>query len=405
MGPPERQTLISNDGGFVFKLPASLDLLLLDYDYLITKKGLMKIKSHFLGVFLALIFCSASSLAHKDTEPPHQTYSEGNLPLENGSTIENFKISYTTQGTLNADKSNAILMVTAIGGNHHRIDYLIGPGKALDTDKYFVICTDAIGNGLTTSPSNSQTQANISFPEFNIRDMVNSQYRLVTEQLGINKLVAVVGASMGGMQALQWAVSYPNAMQSVVPIIPLAKTHAWTTGVLEMLRQSIMTDPGYQGGKYDKPVEKGMRLWAGWLSGVIVRTPTYQNQQFNTPEAEINFINKLEDASWKRMDANDWIWQSRAYDRHDIGQTKGFNGDTIAALKSIKAKTLILAGTGDLLNPESDAKESAKYIPKAKYVPINDVIPMGHLSGAGATPNENEVQNKVIKQFLSALNK
>ena len=365
----------------------------------------MKIKLHLFVVCLTVTIFSASSYAHKDTDPAHQIYSEGNLSLENGSTIENFKISFTTQGVLNADKSNAILMVTAIGGNHHRIDYLIGPGKALDTDKYFVICTDAIGNGLTSSPSNSQTQANVSFPEFNIRDMVNSQYRLVTEHFGITKLVSVVGASMGGMQALQWAVSYPNAMQSVVPIIPLAKTHAWTSGVLEMLRQSIMADPADQGGKYDKPVEKGMRLWAGWLSGVIVRTPSYQNQQFNTPEAEINFINKLQDASWKRMDANDWIWQSRAYDRHDIGQTKGFNGDTIAALKSIKTRTLILAGTGDLLNPESDAKESAKYIPQVKYVAINEVAPMGHLSGAGVTPNENEVQNKAIKQFLSALKK
>jgi homoserine O-acetyltransferase/O-succinyltransferase len=365
----------------------------------------MKIKLQLVSAYLALALFSTSLFAHKDTDPVHQTYSEGNFPLENGSTIENFKLSYTTQGTLNADKSNAILMVTAIGGNHHRIDYLIGPGKALDTDKYFVICTDAIGNGLTTSPSNSQTQPNISFPEFNIRDMVNSQYQLVTKHFGITKLVSVVGASMGGMQALQWAVSYPDAMQSVVPIIPLARTHAWTTGILEMLRQSIMSDPGYQGGKYDKPVEKGMRLWAGWLSGVIVRTPAYQDQQFSTSEAEINFLNKLQDASWKRMDANDWIWQSRAYDRHDIGQTKGFNGNTIAALKSIKARTLILAGTGDLLNPESDAKESAKYIPNVKYVAINDAAPMGHLSGAGATPNENEVQNKAIKQFLATQKK
>jgi homoserine O-acetyltransferase len=362
-------------------------------------------KYYFIAILMASALWGTNVFAHNEGEPTHQSFAEGDLLLENGSSIESFKISYTTQGNLNADKSNAILMVTAIGGNHHRIDYLIGPGKALDTNKYFVICTDAIGNGLTTSPSNSQSQPNISFPEFNIRDMVNSQYRLIAEHFGITKLVAVVGASMGGMQALQWAVSYPDAMQSIVPIIPLAKTHAWTTGVLEMLRQSIMTDPAYQGGKYDKPVEKGMRLWAGWLSGVIVRTPTYQNQQFSTPEDEINFLNKLQDASWKRMDANDWIWQSRAYDRHDIGQTKGFDGDIIAALKSIKAKTLILAGTGDLLNPESDAKESAKYIPHVKYVAINDVVPMGHLSGAGATPNENEVQNKAIKEFLGSIKK
>jgi homoserine O-acetyltransferase len=103
------------------------------------------------------------------------------------------------------------------------------------------------------------------------------------------------------------------------------------------------------------------------------------------------------------MDANDWIWQSRAYDRHDVGQTKGFNNDTTAALKSIKAKTLILAGTGDLLNPESDAKDTAKAIPGAKYIAINDKLPMGHLSGAGATQDENEVQNKEIAKFLSTI--
>ena len=357
------------------------------------------------GLFLALLSISINALAHKPNEPTHQIYPEGDLALENGSVIKDFDLSYTTQGTLNADKSNAILMVTAIGGNHHRIDYLIGPGKALDTDKYFVICTDAIGNGLSTSPSNSKSQPNVSFPEFNMRDMVNSQHRLIADHFGIKKLVAVVGASMGGMQALQWAVSYPNAMQAIIPIIPLAKTHAWTTGVLEMLRQSIMTDPAYQGGKYDKPVEQGMRLWSGWLSGVIVRTPAYQDQLNATTEAEVEYLKKVQDSGWKRMDANDWIWQSRAYDRHDVGQTKGFNGDTAGALKSIKAKTLILAGTGDLLNPEADAKASAKLIPGAKYLAINDRLPMGHLSGAGATKDENEFQNKVIAEFLATLKK
>ena len=155
------------------------------------------------GVVFALTLASVNAMAHKPTDPVHQLYSEGNFQLENGSVIQDFNLSYTTQGTLNADKSNAILMVTAIGGNHHRIDYLIGPGKALDTDKYFVICTDAIGNGLSTSPSNSKAQPNISFPEFNIRDMVNTQHQLIVDHFGIKRLVAVVGASMGGMQALQ----------------------------------------------------------------------------------------------------------------------------------------------------------------------------------------------------------
>ena len=346
---------------------------------------------------------SFTAIAHRANEPEHQLYPEGNLPLENGAFIRVFSLSYTTQGTLNKDKSNAILVVTAIGGNHHRLDYLIGPGKALDPEKYFIISTDAIGNGLTTSPSNSKLQPNTSFPEFNIRDMVNSQYRLISDYFGIAKLVAVIGASMGGMQALQWGVSYPYAMQAIIPIVPLAKTPAWTTGVLEMLRQSIMTDPNYRDGQYDKPLEAGMRLWSGWLSGVIVRTPTYQNQLLNSPEAEIEALRKIQDAGWKRMDANDWIWQSRAYDRHDVGQTAGFNGDTSAALRSIKAKTLILAGTGDLLNPEADALKTAKLIPNAKYIAINERMPMGHYSAAGATKEENDLQNQVIKSFLATL--
>lgn len=359
-------------------------------------------KIRLIGACLLLAH-STFGLAHGPNEPVHQLYFEGDLPLENGSVIKDFNLSFTTAGTLNAEKSNAILMVTAIGGNHHRIDYLIGPGKALDTDKYFIICTDAIGNGLTTSPSNSKSQANVNFPEFNIRDMVNSQKKLV-QHFGIKKLVAVVGASMGGMQALQWAVSYPKDMQAIVPIIPLYKTPSWTTGVLEMSRQTIMLDPNYQGGKYIQPVEAGMRAWAGWFSGVIVRTPQYQTKNVQSVEEEKETLKKVQDANWKRMDANDWIWQSKAYDRHDIGQTKGFNGDSIAALKSIQAKTLILAGTGDLLNPEANAKEAAQFIPGAKYVAINEQLPMGHLSGAGVSKDENELQNNQIKQFLSQLN-
>src|SRR6059036_1519455 len=164
---------------------------------------------------LALALAAAPAAAHGPKDPPHQSHCMGDLKLESGEAIRDFCISYVTHGTLNAAKSNAVLMVTAIGGNHHRIDYLIGPGRALDPSKYFVIATDAIGNGLTTSPSNSKAQPKMQFPRFNIRDMVSSQQRLVAEKFGIKKLVTVVGASMGGMQALQWAVSYPEMMDSI----------------------------------------------------------------------------------------------------------------------------------------------------------------------------------------------
>jgi len=357
-----------------------------------------------LALGLGLALAAAPAAAHGPKDPPHQSHCMGDLKLESGEAIRDFCISYVTHGTLNADKSNAVLMVTAIGGNHHRIDYLIGPGRALDPSKYFIIATDAIGNGLTTSPSNSKAQPKMQFPKFNIRDMVSSQQRLV-EKLGIRKVVTVVGASMGGMQALQWAVSYPDMMDSVVPIIPLGRTPAWTTGVLEMLRQGIMADPRWNGGNYSssQPPEQGMRLWSGWLSGVIVRTPGYQESLFPNSQDAIGYLKGVQDAGWRRMDAVDWIYQSWAYDRHNLGATPGFDGDYHRTLKSIKAKTLILAGIGDLLNPEYEAMEAARFIPDVRYVAINEKLPMGHVSGAGISAPENELQNAEIARFLEAV--
>jgi homoserine O-acetyltransferase/O-succinyltransferase len=343
---------------------------------------------------------AATAAAHAPNEPPHQTHCMGDLRLESGESIRDFCISYVTHGTLNAGRSNAVLMATAIGGNHHRIDYLIGPGRALDPGKYFIVATDAIGNGLTTSPSNSKAQPRMQFPRFNMRDIVNSTHRLVTEKLGIKKLVTVTGASMGGMQALQWAVSYPDMMHSAVALIPLARTPAWSTGITEMLRQSITSDPAWNGGNYTSPPERGMRLWGGWLSGTIVRTPQYHEALFPNNMDVIEHLKRTQEANWKRADANDWIYQSWAYDAHNVGTTPGFNGDYRKALRSIKAKVLIMAGTGDLLNPEYEAREAASYITDVRYVAINDTRPLGHISAAGITAPENDFQNAEIARFL-----
>jgi homoserine O-acetyltransferase len=349
---------------------------------------------------LALTLAATPAFAHGPNDPAHQMFPLGDLKLESGEAIRDFSISYVTHGKLNEKKSNAVLMVTALGGNHHRIDYLIGPGKALDPSKYFIICTDAISNGLTTSPSNSKAQPRMQFPRFNMRDMVNSTHRLVTEKFGITKLVAVAGASMGGMQGLQWAVSYPAMMDSVVAIIPLGRTPAWSAGVTEMLRQTIMTDPEWKGGNYASQPERAMRLWGGWLSGTIVRTPQFHEASFPNSADVVPYLKAMQESQWKRIDANDWIYQSWAYDQHNVGTTQGFGGDYHKALKSIKAKVLIMAGTGDLLNPEADAQEAANYIPDVRYVPLNPIRPMGHLSGAGATAPEIELQNAEIATFL-----
>src|SRR5438046_7223476 len=211
---------------------------------------------------LTVVLLAASpALARKPGDPPHQAYSMGDLELESGEAIKDFAISYVTHGTLNAKKSNAILMVTALTGNHHRLDFLIGPGKALDTTKYFIVATDAIGNGLTTSPSNSKAQPRMKFPRFAMRDMVQSQYKLLKDKLGIDHVVTVIGPSMGGMQALQWGVSYPEFMESLVALVPLARTPAWSVVVVDASRKAIMLDPAWNNGNYTSIPVNGVRLW------------------------------------------------------------------------------------------------------------------------------------------------
>jgi homoserine O-acetyltransferase len=352
---------------------------------------------------LAALFAVAAAhpaLSHGPSQPPHQLYKIGDLKLESGETIRDFSISYVTHGTLNAKKSNAILMVTAISGNHHRLDFLIGLGKALDTDKYFIVCIDAIGNGLTTSPSNSTAQPHMKFPHFLIRDMVTSQYKLMTERLGIQHVVTVIGPSMGGMQALQWGVSYPDFMDSLVALVPLAHTPAWTVTVLEATRKAIMLDPAWKGGDYTEPPEQGIRLWRDILNFLAARTPELSRDQFPNQLDILPWIKEQETGLLKAFGANDWIYQTWAYDQHDIGTTPGMNGDVAKALRTIKAKTLIMVGTKDLLNPEWEPREAARYIRDVRVSTISPGTVTGHASAGGALPADVDFLNGQIAEFF-----
>jgi homoserine O-acetyltransferase len=352
---------------------------------------------------LASLLLSLPAFAHTPQQPPHQLFGEGDLKLESGEAIRDFAISYVTHGTLNANKSNAILMVTAISGNHHRLDFMIGPGKALDPDKYFIICTDAIGNGFTTSPSNSKAQPRMQFPKFTIRDMVQSQYRLVKEKFGLDHVLAVIGPSMGGMQVLQWGVSHPEFMDALVALVPLAKTPAWSIAVMEASRKAIMLDAAWKDGNYEALPEKGVRLFRDIIALLAARTPDMYAAQFKNGLDVLPWMEQQETALLKAFDANDWIYQSWAYDRHDLGTTPGFNGDTAKALASIKARTLILTGTKDLLNPEFEPAESARNIPNVTMKTISPDTVTGHASAGGFFPADVEFINREVGAFLDGV--
>ncbi len=358
-------------------------------------------------VLLVLMLSRAGGLHAQ--EPGLQRWTIGDFTLESGEVIHDFSIAYMTEGTLNATRSNAVLMVTAIGGNHHRIDFLVGPGKGIDTDHLFVIKTNAIGNGLTTSPSTSATQHGPDFPHFSIRDMVESQNQLL-QHLGITHLVAVAGASMGGMQTLQWGVSHPGMMDALVALTPMARTTPWSIAVNHATRRALMLDPAFQGGRYTAQPEQGWRMRADVLQVLATRTPEAMRRQFNEPMDVMAWITAQEDGVVKSgFDANDWIAQTWAYDHHNVGDTRVdgkpvFGGDPVRALRSIKAKALLMSGELDLYNPVEDGIAAAAAIPDARHVTIPSM--QGHVAASpGFKAADLEFINATVRGLMQDVTK
>ena len=352
---------------------------------------------------LIAFLVATAALADKPGDPPHQKLDIGDLPLEGGGAIKDYSLSYVTHGKLNEQKSNAILMMSSLGGNHHRIDFMIGPGKALDTNKYFVICTDSTANGRSTSPSNSKTQHGTAFPHFLLRDNITA-YRKLLAHFGIRHLVAVTGASMGGMQALQYAVSFPEETSAVIAMTPMARTPAWTVAVTEATRKAILADPAYQEGNYTAQPERGWRAEIDVLFGLATRAPDGMKAKFPHALDVIPWMKGLEDAQIKAgFDANDWMYQTWAYDRFDISTTPGkpFNGDLKAALASIRARTIIIHDRLDLLNPVEEAKEAADGIASAQFHLLPFDPPAGHFSASSQSPLGVEFINKTVTEFLA----
>jgi homoserine O-acetyltransferase/O-succinyltransferase len=223
--------------------------------------------------------------------------------------------------------------------------------------------------------------------------MVQSQ-KLLLDHLGITHLVAVAGASMGGMQTLQWGVSYPSFMDALVALTPMARTSPWSIAVNEATRKALMNDPSFKGGKYEAQPEMGWRARADVLQVLATRTPEAH------PLDVLPWIKAQEDAVLKTgFDANDWIAQTWAYDHHNIGDTGNFGGDHLRALGSIKAKTLIITGGAlDLYNPVEEAQEAGRYIPDARVLAIPSV--QGHTAGSSAKWADVDFMNTSVREFL-----
>jgi homoserine O-acetyltransferase len=333
-------------------------------------------------------------------DAPHRFAELGEHPLESGEVLRSLHLSYVTHGALSAERDNAVLLTCAIGSTHHRLDFLIGPGRALDPSRFFVVAVDALGNGLSSSPSNSLEQPGPAFPRFGIRDLVATQARLLAETLGLTSLRAVVGASMGGMQALQWAVQPPLPLRAAVALTPMARTTAWSRLLNEICRRALQSDATFASGRYREQPLAGWRAFALVHRGLAWRTPASVEALAPTPLALERFIGQLEQETLDAdLDANDWIAQSHAYDEHDVGGTPGFGGDTEAALASVGLPVLVMAPPLDLYNPVEEARRAASLIPGALWVEIPSAD--GHLAAGGVREREVRFLDRSISAFLS----
>ncbi|MBI4876843.1 MAG: alpha/beta fold hydrolase [Acidobacteria bacterium] len=304
-------------------------------------------------------------------EGAQQFVSLGDFKLESGAEIRDCRIGYRTYGQLNRDKTNAILFPTWFTGTSKDLEQYFGagPAKMIDTSSYFVIAADALANGVSSSPSNSAAQPRLKFPKVSIRDMVNTQRRLVTEVFGIKQLHAVAGISMGGMQAFEWAVSYPKAMERAIPIVGtprLASTDLllWTA---EM--RAIQEHRDYRGGNYDRPPDlQALSL----IHAYALTTPRYRAERTSRDQ----FPAYLKEALGRNagFDANDRIRQLEAMLAHDVAAP--YNGSLARAAIEVRAAMLIIVAGRDHMVNSAPAIEFSKLIRTPAIVLEGDC---GHL--------------------------
>ena len=272
----------------------------------------------------------------------------GDFRLESGATIHNCRVAYRTLGKLNAEKSNAVLFPTWFGGTTQNLVPLVGPGKLIDSSKYFVILVDALGDGVSTSPSNSDTQPHMKFPSIAIRDMVNSQHQLAQDVLHIPHLRAVMGISMGGMQSFQWMVAYPDFMDCVIPIVGSPKLTSYDLLLWQSGIHAIQADADWKSGDYTSPPEAGLRTLAD-IEALAIQTPGYRVAQ-TKPQDFRKFLDDRESGSIHGFDANNWIRQAQAMMAHDV--SRPFGGDMSKAAAAVKARVLVVVGLQDhMVNP------------------------------------------------------
>jgi|TARA_R110001599_G_scaffold141828_1_gene322346 homoserine O-acetyltransferase len=339
----------------------------------------------------------------QDNHGPFELHDIGDLKLEEGGTIRACSLAVATQGTLNADKSNAIVVPTWYSGTSKIMhDVYVGEGRALDPSKYFIIAINQIGNGLSSSPHNTPMPGGMgNFPKVRIGDDVEAQHRLITETFGIERVALVVGGSMGAQQTYEWAIRFPDAVARAAPIAGTARNTEHDFLFTETLMEAITSDPAYNGGFYgaSSDLRAGLRrhakMWAvmGWSTEFFAQGRHHDLGFSNMADFITNFM----EGYFGGMDPNDLLAMAWKWQRGDVSRHTG--GDLAAALGRIKAKMFVMPISHDMFFPPSDCEREQKMVPGSELRVVNSID--GHLALFGTDEEYKSQIDRHLGELLA----
>lgn len=327
----------------------------------------------------------------------------GPTTLQCGLTLPKAHIAYQTYGTLAADKSNAILYPTSYGAHHTDIDWLIGRGRVLDPERWFIVIPNQFGNGLSSSPSNlAEPYGRGRNPLFTHWDNVHAQQRLLSEVFGIEKLALIYGWSMGGQQALHWGALFPDRMRAICAVCTSARTSPHNKVFLEGIRAVLTSAASYRDGRFvERPVEAlraFARVYAGWaMSQSFYRRQLWQAAGFASLE---DYLVRAWEGNFLRRQGEDLLSMIETWYRSDISANARFGGDLGKALGAITARSIIMPSDTDLYFTVADSDMETKQMPNAELRVIRS--DWGHRAGNPVQwPEDEAVLRKAVDALLS----
>jgi homoserine O-acetyltransferase len=325
----------------------------------------------------------------------------GDVVLQSGLTLREARLAYKTYGTLNSRKDNAIVIPTFYGGQHTQYEPLIGPGMALDPQRYFILIPNLFGNGVSSSPSNTPPPYDLArFPPVTLYDNVMCQHRLLTEGFGLERLALVAGFSMGAQQTFHWGALFPDMVERILPWCGSAKTSPHNFVFLEGVKAALTADAAWQGGWYDQPPTTGLRALARVYAGWFVSQAFYREELYrHMGAASVEDFLVMQEGRRLASDANNLLAMLWSWQYGDISANPLYEGDIVRALGAIRARALVMPSQTDLYFPPEDNAWEVRHMPHAELRPMASL--WGHMAGSpGSNPADTGCIDAALRELL-----